>query len=460
MNLFGGLFKPIKRKQSIDWNARRQAWLDAPSWNLNDILFNSKWRKEKKMFGREEWAAQVAMYVETAYSCTKKISDVYMSVPKKLYTTKKSSTTKTLTTKQKDIMFSNQVLQKQLSSSEDIFEITKHPFLDLMWKVNPNQTSSLFENLSVVFMCLTGNCFWHLVKLGNDVERIWILPTQNFKDLEMDQDEIKAYIFKNGNKDVKFPAEEIVHFKTANPFNQKVGMSPVVGSGVSISRSDKMDTYDNSLLVNDGMVMGYLKTDQRLDLKSAEEIKKRWKEKYGGPEKAGDIAVLDQNLDFVNLGLKPSDMGFVWGRKYTREQIASSFGVPIQLVTGEITGRSTLEIATRQLLTDAIVPMLTLNMETITEHLLPRLNYGDDNLFYWFENPIKDDEEVQQKMFCAYADSGIFTIDQIRAKLNEEPIGIDYPMYHGVPIGSEKQAEAVVEAVERAVKARRNVINL
>ena len=451
--------KLFRRKKSIDANSWQNAWLNAPSWNIMDIVSHSRWRKEKKMFGREEWDAQVAMYVETSYSCTKKIADTYMSVSKKLFTTKKSSSTKTLTTKQKDFMFSNQILQKQVSSSQDLFELTKHPFLDLMWKVNPNQTSSLFENLTVVFMCLTGNCFWHLIKIGNNTERIWILPTQNFKDLELEQDEIKNYIFKSGSKDITYPAKEIVHFKTANPFNQKVGISPVTGGGISISRSDKMDTYDNSILENDGMVMGYLKTEQVINEETAKEIKKRWKEKYGGMAKAGDIAVLDRNLDFQNLGIAPKDMGFVFGRRYTREQIASAFGVPIQLVSGEITGRSTLDVAREQLLTDAIIPILTLNMETINEHLLPKLNYNDDTLFYWFDNPIIDDEEIEQKVLSGYVESAIMTSDEARARLMLEPLGIDYLMYHGMPIGAEKQAKAVVDAIDKAIKEKK-IINL
>ena len=451
--------KLFRRKKSIDANSWQSSRLNAPSWNLMDILAHSRWHKGKKMFGREEWEAQIAMYVETSYSCTKKIADTYMSVPKKLFTTKKSSTTKTLTTKQKDFMFSNQILQKQVSSSQDLFELTKHPFLNLMWKVNTNQTSSLFENLTVVFMCLTGNCFWHLVKLGNAVERIWILPTQNFKDIELEQDEIKNYIFKSGSKEIKYPAEEIVHFKTANPFNQKVGISPVAGGGISISRSDKMDTYDNSILENDGMVMGYLKTEQVINEETAKEIKKRWKEKYGGMAKAGDIAVLDRNLDFQNLGISPKDMGFVFGRRYTREQIASAFGVPIQVVSGEITGRSTLDVAREQLLTDAIIPMLTLNMETINEHLLPKLNYDDDTLFYWYENPITDDKEIEQKVLSGYVESAIMTSDEARARLMLEPLGIDYLMYHGVPIGAEKQAKAVVDAIDKAIKEKK-IVNL
>jgi HK97 family phage portal protein len=449
-----------RKKKDISADSWQRAWLDAPSWSIMDIISKSRWRKEKKMFGREEWVAQLEMFVETSYSCTKKIADTYMGVPKKLYTTKQSSATKTLTTKQKDVMHANQVLQKQVSSSQDIFELTKHPFLDLMWKVNPNQTSSLFENLTVIFMCLTGNCFWRLVKIGNTTERIWILPTQNFKDMELQQDEIVNYIFKSGKEDVKFAAQEIVHFKTANPFNQKVGISPVAGGGISISRSDKMDTYDNSLLENDGMIMGYLKTEQVINDETAKEIKKRWKEKYGGMHKAGDIAVLDRNLDFQNLGIAPKDMGFTFGRRYTREQIASSFGVPIQLVSGEITGRSTLDVAREQLLTDAVIPMLTLNMETINEHLLPRLGYNDDTLFYWFENPVTDDKEVEQKTLSGYVESAIMTTDEARAKLMLEPLGIDYLMYHGVPIGAEQQAKALVDSIDKAVAKRKNMVSL
>jgi len=175
--------------------------------------------------------------------------------------------------------------------------------------------------------------------------------------------------------------------------------------------------------------------------------------------KAGDIAVLDRNLDFQNLGISPKDMGFVFGRRYTREQIASAFGVPIQVVSGEITGRSTLDVAREQLLTDAIIPMLTLNMETINEHLLPKLNYDDDTLFYWYENPITDDKEIEQKVLSGYVESAIMTSDEARARLMLEPLGIDYLMYHGVPIGAEKQAKAVVDAIDKAIKEKK-IVNL
>jgi hypothetical protein len=104
--------------------------------------------------------------------------------------------------------------------------------------------------------------------------------------------------------------------------------------------------------------------------------------------------------------------------------------------------------------------MLTLNMETINEHLLPRLCYNDDTLFYWFENPVTDDKEVEQKTLSGYVESAIMTADEARARLMLEPLGIDYLMYHGTPIGAEQQAKALVDSIDKAVAKRKNVVSL
>ena len=81
-----------------------------------------------------------------------------------------------------------------------------------------------------------------------------------------------------------------------------------------------------------------------------------------------------------------------------------------------------------------------------------------DIIFWWQMRHIRRSNKRFNKVRNQLL--AIMTVDEARALLMLEPLGVDYLMYNGVPIGAEKQAEAVVAAVERAVKARRNVINL
>jgi len=81
-----------------------------------------------------------------------------------------------------------------------------------------------------------------------------------------------------------------------------------------------------------------------------------------------------------------------------------------------------------------------------------------DIIFWWQMRHIRRSNKRFNKVRNQLL--AIMTVDKARALLMLEPLGVDYLMYNGVPIGAEKQAEAVVAAVERAVKARRNVINL
>ena len=404
--------------------------------------------KAKKTMERTNYQAQLDAFVETVYNCVSINAKSVMALDIHLFTMKQKNgqKTKALTERQKKHF--------QLKYSEqagEVKEIYDHPFLDLLYQVNNTQTSAHLKNLTVTFLELTGNCFWYIPSSGLGLpQEIWILPTQNLYKINKDESgTITGYEFRSGSQTKSYDPKEIMHIKYANPYDPYLGLSPLMGSAISVSREEKMNTYDDNMLDNQGLPDGYLKANISLNDTQIKQIRQAWKDKYSGVKNAGEIAVLGQDLDFVQLTLNPREMAFLTGRKWTREQIAGAFGVPVVMLSAEYSNRSIQEVAVDvQHAKYAIKPICTYIQESINEVLLPK--YGE-GLFCEFDDPVPEDNRFSLEKHTKLVASGIETIDEARIDLGLQPIGINYPLVPSsqMPVGQEQVEELVDKIIGR-----------
>ena len=71
---------------------------------------------------------------------------------------------------------------KLITSSDNLVEITEHPFLELMDHVNPFTTYSNFLYQTNTYKDLTGNTFWYVEKNGvGTPTALYVLPSQDVK---------------------------------------------------------------------------------------------------------------------------------------------------------------------------------------------------------------------------------------------------------------------------------------
>jgi len=348
-----------------------------------------------------DMASQVKAYTGWIYVCANKNSTTVAQQTLRLYATRRTSQpkfivpTKDVPAERMKYLQGHAALQHYLAKADDVKEVLEHPFLDLMKKVNPFIGQfTLFEQTEL-FLELTGNAYWYIVKNGLGVpQEIWILPSPNMRVVADPQEFIRGYIYLIGMDKEPYEPGEIVHFKFPSPVNAFYGMSPLMAVANAYNINENMNKFENALFTNMGRLDGVLETENDVDDAEFERINKEWQTKFGGVKKAGQTVLLDKGIHYKPLNLAPRELSFLQGRKVTREEIAGAYGVPLSKLTTEDVNRSNAESGDYQYRADTIAPRCRRIDSTLNDFLMPM--YAD-NLFCAFDNPVPDDKEFRLK---------------------------------------------------------------
>lgn len=145
-----------------------------------------------------------------------------------------------------------------------------------------------------------------------------------------------------------------------------------------------------------------------------------WKSMFGGPRKAGDVAVMDQEMDAKTLGATNRDSQFVEVRGFNVVEVARAFGVPPHLLY-ELT-RATFSNIEQQ------------SLEFIMYCMMPHYERIAAAATHYFAEPghffeflpdalLKGDVKTRWEAYKAARESGALNADEIRKRENMKPIG-------------------------------------
>lgn len=149
-------------------------------------------------------------------------------------------------------------------------------------------------------------------------------------------------------------------------------------------------------------------------------IKRDWKAMFGGARKAGEVAVLDQEMDAKTLGANNRESQFVEVRAFNVVEVARAFGVPPHLLY-ELT-RATFSNIEQQ------------SLEFIMYSMMPHYERVASAATHYFAEPghyfeflpdalLKGDVKTRWEAYKAARDSGAMNADEIRKRENLQPIG-------------------------------------
>lgn len=410
------------------------------------------YRPWDELYGKEtdrDYSKLIRRYVSWVYACATINAQTVASVPLRLYAVKGSSkTTFKVPTRKVDAatkayLAGSPTLQAKMRKAIDVEEVLEHPFLDLLQNVNPFMNQfGLLENW-VLFQELTGNCYTLVIKneqLGIP-EQLWILPAQHVRIVPSKEFFIKGYLYGRDPYDMqKFEPDQIIHMKYANPADMFYGVGPLSAAALAVDSHQGMSTHEYTLLQNYAVPPGALATDEQLQDTQVEKLKKEWNAAYRGPNKAGKMAILQGGLKFQPIALSPRDMGFLMGRKLTREEIAAVFRVPMALVTMEdvkAAPATGMIVGSTNYARHAIRPKCRRIEEKLNEQLMP---IYDPKLFVAFDNPVPEDKEFFLKEREANLKIGYTTINEERLADNRQPVEWgDIPLVPSnlVPLGTQ-----------------------
>lgn len=306
-------------------------------------------------------------------------------------------------------------------SQTEFDSVDQHPVLDLLYKVNPMYTSYLMWEATAAYLELTGESFWYLIGPKNRPSEIWTLRPDWVSVKDTKGSIIESYLYgPPGDKKMEIPFEQMVHFKDFNPNNWYRGFGTVRPADKAVATDEYTADYNKNFFYNSAVPAGALETDQNMEEEDRQELRDEWNATHRGPGKAWKVAILTAGLKWQDIGMNRKEMDFLEGRRFSRDEIMAMFRVPKPLLTFDDVNRAAAKEARAILLENVITHKMRRICTFLNEFLLPR--YGDDSLFFNFEDPVPNDETATLAKYDNALRHGWMTRNEVREEEGLEPI--------------------------------------
>ena len=334
-------------------------------------------------------------------------------------------------------------------------QVFDHIFFDLL-KTEPFHNTFQLKYMTEAHLNLTGNAYWlqYLNSFNRPVKIRFLFSNKTTPRFDKEKGE-RYYEYDDAGTLRKFSKDEIVHFRFPNPLSDLRGMGPVEAGRKKINLIEYMEEYQLALLGNRAIPPGYIKTAEEIIEEEADRIKASWKKKYGGIEKAGEIAVLGKGSDFVKLIMSPEDLQFLASVEFTEEQLGAMFGLsPYKLGRVKDVNRANAYELEKTYQKQTITPRLVMRDITLTEECLQKY---DKKLFAKHPDVVPEDKEFELQKDQTLFSTASITPNQIAKKWGYEPFpGGDVRLvpFNLVPLDSVAPiTEEEDEEPEKAIKS-------
>jgi len=210
-----------------------------------------------------------------------------------------------------------------------------HPLARLLDCPSPWMTRWELWYLTVVYLELTGNCYWYAApRVGADGRRLapaelWVVPSPWVRVVPDPVTFVRAYeIAAPGAPVESFSPDEIIHLKYPNPLDPHYGLSPLQANALTIDANTEL-LKSRYQAFHSGQKPGMvLQTEQVLSETVARRLEDKLQTRFGGRENWHRPLVLEQGLRATPWTLTPAEMDFLNSARMTRDEIFALFRVP------------------------------------------------------------------------------------------------------------------------------------
>jgi HK97 family phage portal protein len=129
---------------------------------------------------------------------------------------------------------------------------------------------------------------------------------------------------------------ECLHHRMLTLADPLIGITPLMAAALSTSAGLAILQQSERFFNQMARPSGVLQTAGKLDPQKANEIKERWNAVYKGPGNAGDVAVLEQGLEWKALAITAVDSQLIDQLRYTVEDVARVYRLPLFML-GDLT---------------------------------------------------------------------------------------------------------------------------
>ncbi|ACO86721.1 phage portal protein [Clostridium botulinum] len=288
---------------------------------------------------------------------------------------------------------------------------------------NLYMTPSTFKQTLTVKLLLDGNTYVWVERRRGKAINLWILNNvQVLQDYTTGEIIYKATL---NNKPYTFFNDEIIHIKSLST-DGILGKSKIDILRETIGNMQSSRKLLGNYFKNGTTTSGVVTYPEKLNSDAKAEIRRQWQENNSGYDNAGKVAVLDLGLEYKEINsLKFTDQQFLESTKFTLEEIARVFKVPLHMINS--LDRSTFNNIEQQSLDfymNTILPLLLQIEEEFNYKLFSSTQREKYFIKFNMEGALRGDSATRSTYYEKMINLGVYSINEVRKLENMNSIGI------------------------------------
>lgn len=321
--------------------------------------------------------------------------------------------------------------QKGKRTTADDEKLEQHPLLDLLAHPhgldNITGTASLIEQI-VSYYVLSGNSYLTALRpttrKGPPVE-LWVQQPGRMRILPAADGTVATYRYTVSGKSYDFDPADVLHWKSFSPLDDWYGLSPVGVAARIVDQMNSANDWNTALMQNMARPSGFLTSPTQLSDPQFERLQAELKAKYASAKNAGKPGLLEGGMTWQQVGMAPTDLDWLEGKKTNVREIAVVLGVPSELL-GDSTNKtySNYGEARKSFYTETVLPLMDVLRDLFNAWLVPM--YADPSLHLDYD---RDDIEALQedralvwtRAQTSYA-GGLLTLNEARDLLGYDAL--------------------------------------
>ena len=251
---------------------------------------------------------------------------------------------------------------------------TEGPFAKLL--ANPCPTMDPYSFWMWVSATFEINGEAYLIKLRDENRRIiGLFPMHPaMTKIHRDKDGTVTYQFL-GHPNQEFAGDDIVPFRTFDPFGAMRGMSRLEALRSTLMNEDSARRATAAWWRNMGRPSMTLTTEKKLGPEGRARLQEAVRATAGGSSNAGGILVLEDDVKPTVMQLSAEEMQYIESRKLNREEVCARFDIsPTAVHILDNATYSNVEENLRSVYRDTMMPRITFLESVINWHVGSEFN--------------------------------------------------------------------------------------
>ena len=236
----------------------------------------------------------------------------------------------------------------------------------------------------------------------------------------------RRWFYHSGTELIPILADEIIHFREWNPYNPVRGVNPLLSLSLELEQDYFANKANSTLLKNNAIPQGILKTEQTLRPEEADQLERRWENKYGAVKAGRKIAVLGKGTEFKPVTFTPDVIKLFELKKWNLYTILAKYGIPPKVANiddkaSTLSGKDTAE-QHAAFWKYTLIPILKQFEQIVESQFFMRFNLRERGVFDLLDIPeLQESEDAQSKRDIAEINAGLKTINDVLKERGKEP---------------------------------------